>query len=56
MIVATCPMIDSRPHEIFNTACDCGCQVEFVENGNMLINHQAHDPEQVEEWGVFEQE
>lgn len=56
MITATCPTTDSRPHQIFSTACECGCDVEFVENGNMMITHYAFDESAVEKWGVFEEE
>ncbi|CAG5001877.1 hypothetical protein DYBT9275_02759 [Dyadobacter sp. CECT 9275] len=49
-------MNDSAPHDIWSTACECGCRVTFAENGNMTIIHEAHDECVVESWGVFEQE
>jgi hypothetical protein len=54
MIISTCPTTDSEPHDIFDSACSCGCKVEFVE-GDMLIHHQPHDPGMVEMWGVFQE-
>ena len=48
-------MTDSKPHEIFNSACECGCRVEFVENGNMLVHHSAFNEQMVDSWGVFEE-
>lgn len=56
MIISTCPMTDSLPHEIFSSACDCECVVEFMANGNMVIIHQAFNEDSVEAWGVFEED
>lgn len=56
MIVVVCPTTDSVPHDLWSTACDCGCRVQFVENGNMMIVHEAFDESKVESWGVFEGE
>lgn len=56
MIVSACPMTDSRPHDVFSSACECGVEVEFVENGNMVIKHHPYDIDCVEKWGVFEEE
>lgn len=47
--------MDSDPHDIFSTACACGCVVIF-EDGNMIINHQPYNPGLADQWGVFEEE
>ena len=56
MIVSICPITDIKPHSIFDTACECGCSIEFVENGNMIITHQQHSDKILDRWGVFEEE
>lgn len=49
-------MTDSAPHDIWSTACECGCKVHFDDEGHMIITHQPHDPRSVRQWGVFEGE
>lgn len=56
MTVVVCPTTDSSAHDLWSTACECGCEVKFVENGNMMIVHSAFDESAVEDWGVFEGE
>lgn len=55
MKVITCPIDDIKQHEVFDSSCECGCSVEFVENGNMLIHHSPFDVDRVKQWGVFEE-
>lgn len=56
MITVSIPATDSKAHDIWSTACECNCEVEFMENGNMVICHQAFDLSQVEAWAVLEEE
>jgi hypothetical protein len=37
------PVADSRPHGIDDTQCECEPRIEFREDGEMLVIHEAFD-------------
>lgn len=53
LMVVVCPLFDSDQHELNDTACGCGCQVQFVE-GEMLLIHNQFNSEITTDWGIFD--
>jgi hypothetical protein len=42
------PVNDSRPHDVENGgSCECGPKVEFLDNGNITVVHNAWDGREI---------
>lgn len=52
-MIVVCPVFDEQKHELADTACECGCSVQF-EDGEMIVVHSQFCDEIKTPWAVFE--